>query len=373
VLVVGAVCAASLVPYLPGIRAARDWQILLPGYATAFETVAAIVRRLGSDTTPVQSMVWLACTAAALLAHLRAHRRSPVPAVREAGLFWLVATAVGVFGYVAFLVASGYHVQPWHVLALQGFVALSAQVGVSRWGDEARWPNPATVVVAAALAAFGTVPLGKAASTRLTNVDEIAEILRSEAAPGDIVVVAKFEYSPSVARYDRGPAPFLTLPPLTDPSLCRFDLVKQQMQTPGAMRPVLRRIEETLDAGRSVWLIGRLAPLPDGYERNPGAEPPSPPLPDTGWKYGPYEAAWSRQLTYALLSRNPTFTVVVEPPPPSMGFEGLPLVRISLAEPEKSPRREESPRGATAPRSGALPRNARLPRLRLVSSDVTAR
>ena len=51
----------------------------------------------------------------------------------------------------------------------------------------------------------------------------------------------------------------MTLPPISDHKIHRYDLVKEQMMLPGpadAVQPVLERMAGSLKAGHRVWIVG---------------------------------------------------------------------------------------------------------------------
>ena len=79
-----------------------------------------------------------------------------------------------------------------------------------------------------------------------------------QAVPGDVVVVNPWYYGVSFRRYYHGAAPWMTVPPIADVRYHRFDLVKDEMQKPQAMAPVLEQMERTLRSGHRVFLLGRM-------------------------------------------------------------------------------------------------------------------
>jgi hypothetical protein len=111
---------------------------------------------------------------------------------------------------------------------------------------------------------------------RFTNVDLVAQRLTKETGPGDFIIVSPWYCGITFDRYYKGPASWNTLPPLKDHSTHRYDLIREQMETRGAIQPVLEQIAATLQAGHQVWVVGTMdipkagAPMP--------ADLPPPPL-----------------------------------------------------------------------------------------------
>jgi hypothetical protein len=124
-------------------------------------------------------------------------------------------------------------------------------------------------------------------------------------------------------RYDHGPAPALTLPPIADTGIHRYDLVKQCMQTPPCIDSVSRAIARTFDAGGKLWLVGSLPRI------GPTEQPPLPPAAPSstlGWNIDAYGDAWGKRVLASfegrLASAEP---VTVEAPGPVSEYENIPL------------------------------------------------
>ena len=135
-------------------------------------------------------------------------------------------------------------------------------------------------------------------NVRSTDVDLLANRLAAEAVPGDYIIVAPWYCGMTFERYYRGNAPWTTLPPLADHSQHRYDLLRSQLQNPDAIKPVLRQIEETLRAGRKVWVAGHMILFRKGTPA-PADLPPAP-LPGSGWSDAPYQRVWLAQVACLL-------------------------------------------------------------------------
>jgi len=142
-------------------------------------------------------------------------------------------------------------------------------------------------------------PIINESKTKFTNCDSAAATVASNAQAGDIVVLTRFDYGLPFERYYHGAASWQTLPPITDYSVFRWDLVKQKMTASDPIREVLEHAENALRSGHRVFIIGHLTSLP--------AEQPLPlaPAPSTqhGWSLYAYLANWRDQLAY-IISRH---------------------------------------------------------------------
>ena len=128
---------------------------------------------------------------------------------------------------------------------------------------------------------------------RFTNVDLLAKKTNELARENDFVVVTPWQFGITFAHYFTNRCPWETVPPISNHSAERFDLLLAQMQNTNAMQPLLERVGETLRVGGTVWLVGGFG---QGAGTNMPASPPPPPLPRTGWHETPYRFAWNDQL-----------------------------------------------------------------------------
>jgi hypothetical protein len=60
-----------------------------------------------------------------------------------------------------------------------------------------------------------------------------------------------------------------------------------------ALNPLYAKIQETLQSGHRLWLVGRLRFLQPDEEAV--VLPPAPTSPDVGWQLGGYQLSWSTQ------------------------------------------------------------------------------
>ena len=203
-------------------------------------------------------------------------------------LFAAVTLVAGFVVYSLFLRALNYYTQPWYYITLFAFSACALDVVFGAWPLRGLRP-----LVALVLLSFTVAMSWKELPTRHTNVDLIAAQIQRLSEEGDIVVVPRWECAISFSRYYHGKAEVVTIPPIEDHRVHRYDLVLEQMKTPDAHQPVLDRMEKALRSGHRVFFAGTLpfdassAPLPILF----------PPYQDPhgGWQQAPYYAVWKLQ------------------------------------------------------------------------------
>ena len=123
-----------------------------------------------------------------------------------------------------------------------------------------------TFRVAAAMVILAlSIPRGWAEiQVRQTNVDLVASRLAESVKAGDLIVVSPWYYGVAFQRYYRGQAPWMTVPPIEDLKIHRYDLLKEKMKSSDPIRTLLARMSETLRSGNNLWLVGGWPARPKG-------------------------------------------------------------------------------------------------------------
>jgi hypothetical protein len=322
---IGALAAASLVPYVRIILGAQEWYILEKSgfyFSLGWESFSTAVgfQSLGF------SWLWMALCLSAIwisfsVVSLHAQPASVV-AHRNLILFGTVALVVGVAGFVVFLTIANLPTPPWYYTPLMVFVAVCLDAilpGCHRWAQPA-------LTAFAALTTSATFLFGiPALECRQTNVDVIAARLIKEVAPNDYIIVNPWYLGVSFERYYKGAAPWTTLPPLEDHSLHRYDLFKAKMQVKNPIQPILDKIASTLQTSNRVWIVGFIPP-----SQTP--PPDSNPAPNNpwGWLEKPYSQIWTAKVGYFIVSHANQGAVVTIPSGRCVNaFEDLPVVWIA--------------------------------------------
>lgn len=313
VIVLGAVAALSITPYLVPVGEVTNWNMLvkMPDYSFAWFWKMLGETLLSGGFWAL--IVWVELFVFAMIAGVLAVR-SPArlglsQAQRDVALYSLVSLSFGAPASFLFLKALSYFTSPWYyltLLALAG-VCIDAIFGALIQNRVARLIRLVAVIVFAAF----TLPVAlRAVETRMTNVDLVASKLEAVADPRDVVVVTPWYVGVSFDRYYRGDTPWMTLPPVGIPRYHRYDLVKGKMtmadQT-SVVRPVLDQAREALSNGHQVFIVGHLR-FPSPGQQARILQPA--PLADGSWPAVAYDQQWSAMLGHFLRQHASSLTVV---------------------------------------------------------------
>lgn len=131
-----------------------------------------------------------------------------------------------------------------------------------------------------------------------SNSEIVARAVEREIGSSDLIVVNPWSYGVSFNWYYRGANRFVTVPPIEDHRVHRYDLLWQKMQSPAPLAGVESEVESALKSGNRVWFVGQLE-LPASGEK-PFQIGPAPDS-NFGWQAAPYRKAWSEQLGFFLV------------------------------------------------------------------------
>lgn len=354
VLGIGLLSAASLLPYVPMMRRMKEWTFMVSYPADLAWLWKRVCEVLGAPD-PLGIWLWLglffvslavvAGLAALQFCHGFARRqingedtepnRVQPSSLPDTALFAAVALVVGVIGYAAFLRMLHYYTQPWYYITLVAFVACALDVLFGVWPAANHRILPllmrsSRLAAGLALLCFTGLPDWEEMPTRHTNVDLLAGRLRPLAASGDVILISRWECAIPLARYYRGPAEIISLPPIADHRFHRYDLVLRQMMTPDPLRPVLARLEEVLQSGHRVFIVGRLN-FPDAGHILP-IQPPA--YRDAGgtWHVGPFGSVWELQAGELLHAHAVRGGPVAVPIPGNARVNGFEDLELGVAE-----------------------------------------
>ncbi|HEY6867273.1 MAG TPA: hypothetical protein VI792_08450, partial [Candidatus Eisenbacteria bacterium] len=293
---VGLVAALSLLVYLPALSAARDWLPLVRSVSDQSGIWLAL-----ASPRPWDAWLWVAAIVAGLAVAIARQRpradtaagASAMPAFggdADAALFAGVALVAGALAFVGFIAAMQVAARPWYYLPLMALVALclDALLGPLLRRDPARW------IAALVLAGISALHLWEGSDVlrvRQTNLDVVADSLGAEAGPRDLALVNPWYGGITLHRYLRPGVRWVTVPPLEELSIHRFDLIKRCRESTGVMDSTLAQLAATLAGGGRVWLVGFLPPPPAGAATAP------PPAPALGWDVEAYATAWGAQVS----------------------------------------------------------------------------
>ena len=296
---VGVAAAASLVLYVPSISAARDWSVVVQTSSTTMAILKVLSGALGSGGV-IRIWLWgalaLLCATLGILALLERRKPAsskgkPNPAVFNAAVL-ILATLV----YLTAVKATRFLTQPWYYVSLMALLAPVIESSAWAAARNTAW-RIGRIALVLAIAGATVLPGWRQVTERRTNMDAIASYLETQAAAGDVIVVYPFYIGVSFQRYYRGAAAWMTLPPIEDLRIHRYDLLKAAEARSNPIDPILEAMTRSLRSGHRVWLVGGLEKT--RVDRPAPAIPPAP-HPKYGWYGGPYFYTWCHQAGYFL-------------------------------------------------------------------------
>jgi hypothetical protein len=297
---IGLAAAISLLPYVKPIHDAQTWWDV----SKVGINLSIFLDHFSVATDGLEDLWFVLIPLAAVLGICAAFAAIGQNGQRDLNLFAGIALITGLAGFGLFIKLTGLPTEPWYYVPALVFAVVCCGAILPSIHQIARVGVLATAIVSALLA----YPAARSAlKFSFTNVDVVARHIESTAAPNDLIIVTPGYCGISFEHYYKGPTPWTTLPPLSDHSWHRYDLIKVQMQNTNAIRPVIDRITTTLQSGHRVWVVASAGWL---NIPAPGETPlilPPPPLKDTGWSDLPYTYAWNTQLAGFLADHSRQF------------------------------------------------------------------
>ncbi len=315
----GAICALSFAPYLHSYLSA-DWNIVLK-YPVDLASLWEKLQLALQEKSVLAGILWYVAAPLTVVAAfcrwsiLRHQKSSPEARLL---LFLIAANAFSIIAYYAFLKILSYATRPWYYLPLLCVVAGTIDLtgGIL---SRAQWFRIARILIAAAALFFLPLKLWSVAQERLTDIDILAQKLEEEAAPNDLIVVNPWHFAPSFYRYYHGPTPWITVPTMSEHRVHRYDLMKSKMVQSDPLSDVRSAIQQTLQAGHRVWVVGGARPLDPAMPRLGPA-----PNPYFGW--AGYMSYWSMEIGSFLNDHVTNGQVVIEPMAGVNDGENVPLL-----------------------------------------------
>jgi hypothetical protein len=288
-LIAGCVSAASLLIYMPVIRARAAWSPINIVRVTILDVARGFLVALAKNG------IWSAWISIAVLA--AAVSCVIMTRKKKSGeqAFALATLLIVLVGEAIFLVALGNPPVPWYFVLPLAIAGLCADVLLAS--------TRVRLILAAVVAVAGLAPAIAYVSLRSTNADVIVRALQTLARPGDAIVVYPWYCGVTLAPELR--QPWTTLPPIADHSVHRYDLLQQLAARNDAVQPVVNATTTALRGGHRVWLAG----FPLGSENS-----------------GHYDQIWCGQLRDSLRANARRAMIVIPPDPKTIGNERMQLV-----------------------------------------------
>jgi len=138
---------------------------------------------------------------------------------------------------------------------------------------------------------LGLTNVWQAVMTRQTNVDLIAKEIEARASKRDLTIVNPWFLGITFLRY-HSQGDWETLPRLDNHLMTQYEEIKKLIAKVDPIVPDLTHMARILKGGGDIWWIGNLPSHIPGVVSD---HLPPAPLPDTGWREGPYHEDWSKQ------------------------------------------------------------------------------
>jgi hypothetical protein len=304
ILSIGFVAALSLMPYLKPIHDAQTWWLVSK---TGINLAVALSRI--SELSDNFFGVWVVVVILAVLVGIG---RIFFKALQEGAieqpdlpLFGGIAISLGATGFGVFIKLTGLPTQAWYYIPVLCFTMVCCDSVFPRVFSLTRFG-----VLAVALFALVYSPSAfSALRWRQTNGDLLAAQVSKMATADDFIIVHPWYYGITFSYYYKGVVKWTTLPPIMDHRFHRYDLIKEKLQTPNAIVPVLEQVEATLRSGHRVWVIGEFSAPRTGAP--PPGDPPVAPNGSSRWLDEPYSIAWGKRLAYLLKHHAAKTTLLV--------------------------------------------------------------
>lgn len=309
ILCVALLAAASLLPYLHIF-------ISSGGAAALFRTGVELRRFFWSydDTLgyPFSGFIYVwAFLGLIIIARAGAGLLKPRPAAAQTdnsqddfSLFAAVTLIIALVGFPVFFWRAQMPMQSWYVLPFLACAVVCFDAALPVFPGLLRGTF---VGLATGTALVSTLTTANLLSRQFSNVHLYATELADDASAKDYILVSPWIYGITFGYYFHGTTPWDTIPPISDHSIHRLDLVLADMENTNAMAPVFHRIARTLESGHRIWFLTLAGtPIPAPGIPAPASLPP-PPLKYSGWSESPYSVVWTSQTLQFIADHSARF------------------------------------------------------------------
>lgn len=296
----GCAAAASLLVYVDMFRARAVWATIDTPH-TDLQSVAA--GAFGTLAKNGAMSAWLVSGVIVASIILTMARLQEADISRRFALATVLVLSVGQALALLFL-----HLRavPWYFVSWLAVAGICSDVLFA--SSRIRSILAVIVIVVGLSTSFAYVSLSS------TNAGLIARAIQTLSKPGDLVVVYPWYCGVTLAPDLH--QPWMTVPPIADHTVHRFDLVQEALNRSSAMDPLLRATAATLGAGHRVWLAG----FPLGSESSGRIDPRD----ETAVNRA--DRAWSNALRETLRANARRAMLVVRPDPGTIANERMQLV-----------------------------------------------
>ena len=309
----GTFAAISLLPYLRTVVSGRASSAVLQTGVDAQTFVADATNAFGfpfEQYTYIWMLLVLAIIAQACFVIFQNQKNVSAANESDLQLFAGIVAPLAAIGLSAFLWRAALSMKFWYLLPLMAVIVVCFDLArplAPRW-------RIGISIFAAVTMAISIPVLRSDLKYRFTNMDVRLQQMKTHVAHGDYVIVAPWFCGISFEHYFTDDAQWTTLPPLTDHSTHRYDLVQIQLQNTNAIAPVFEQISRTLQSSNQVFILAAHGWM-EIPERNTPAMSSLPPAPtkNFGWSEMPYTQVWASQVAHFLADHSREFARVKSP------------------------------------------------------------
>jgi len=312
VLLIGAIAALSLLPYLGFLRGSSGWATL---YRVGFSIPASLKMLSMALLGPSHPLlwIWILIAAAGVLSAIFLQPR--FPECRDSAFYALIAAALAFVATMTYFRVVGWGTNIWYYLPMLAVVSASLDL-LCDFRHHLRLAPLARAALALIVLVFTFPTLYGAVLTRLSNLDLVAEIVTKHGRPGDLIIIYPYVDAVTFQRYYHGEIEWMTIPTLAHLPLQHPDDLLDELRRPAAIVPALDKIRRTLQTGHSVWLASTWRWQPP-TERPPPVEPLRP---NDTRPMGHFLRGWERSFQYVLAAHSEQFFVVPVPSAQPIAF-----------------------------------------------------
>lgn len=300
----GSITALTLLPYSKILAQAGQWAVLTKAELPFVHYLRAMVYTFGDISTltgKIHLLAWAVLICFGLFRLGGKYTRKQMnERDKNTALFLIFSGMISVSLLFITVYSSRVMPQHWHY----SFILLMSGIMVSViFQLEGRGLWLFAIIV---LALFSNiVPLWHATTVRQTNMDIVAELLEKSADKNDLIIVNPWYFGTTFDRYYDGEAPWLTLPPLGDHKLTRYDLLQEAMKGSNAISKVIQAAENSLSSNGDVWHVGYFPKADSSINMSSVG-----PAPDKiiGWSAAGYARHWSTNLANWIRAESLTTT-----------------------------------------------------------------
>jgi hypothetical protein len=312
ILIVAVISAASLLPYLHNFIANNDTSAALRVGASKFRYFSSYESVFDWPISGYR-YDWILLGFVIVLCAITGFWQRPGTGAKAGNRFGdndftLFASVTILVATVAFPIFFWYARLPgasWYLLPYAAVVVVCFDAALPTFTGILRGIFLAFIVVTALISLPYTYASAK---SHFSNMESCAQLLETDAAPDDYILVCPWHSGITFSYYFKGATPWETVPPLADHSAHRYDLVMQQMENTNALVPLFQKVSETLQSGHRVWIASDRDWIVIPQPGTPAPVTlPLPPLNYTGWAWSRYSEVWAGQTAHFLADHSAAF------------------------------------------------------------------